>query len=564
MQDRGRPRTVELLLADDDEAAVPRYGLPLECLRSAPRPAPLDEPDALWDATGDPNDLRRQRWGLVAPSGPRGDRLLGLVEPLRRWRQEAQGGAPVAVYRVRPVMDSAYARGWKREVYRDERTPEKDRPRYLLLLGDLHELPLELQAELSTDAYVGRLAFAADADYEAYVAKVLRWEREPARESRARLLFYTSRDGTSATETGYRALITPSMAACRQRQEDADFPRADIHELGGTQESLLARASDVGAGVLFTLSHGRGRPPSGWAGPGERLAHQGELKLPDGRFLSADALASRPFVPGGVWFSFACFSAGTPSRSSYAHWLRKLPSTDPNARRGLEALPREGETPFIAAPARAALANPDGPLAVLGHVDLAWSHSFSDRGQGTPSRFIELLKELARGSRAGVALHTLTQVLNETSSELASLYNQEEQERAGGLPSSIDLLERARLWILRQDLANYLLLGDPAVRLPLASPREPARAVAPAPAPADFNRLASSVLRDQFRMPSLEAPAHGPEALEAVVLALLSGQQDAGVLADAHGVSVTELRRWEALYRAAGLAALARHLSGQG
>ncbi len=548
--------TLELLLAHPDEATrVPRGGLPLESLRSAPPPQPLDEPDALWDSTGDPNDLSRQRWGLVAPSGLRGDTLLALVAPLRRWREQQQG-APVKDYRVRSVMDSAYARGWKREVYRSERTSEKDRPRYLLLLGDLHELPLELQAELSTDAFVGRLAFARDADYTAYVDKVLRREGATASEPRARLLFYTSRDGTSATELGHQALITPSLTACRERQEDADFPRANIHEVEGPLEALLAHASDTGPGVLFTLSHGRGRPSGGWSGPEARLAHQGELQLPDGRFLSSEALASRPFVPGGIWFSFACFSAGTPARSSYAHWLQKLPPSDPNARRGLEALPRDGETPFIAALPRAALANPDGPLAVMGHVDLAWSHSFSDRGRGTPSRFIELLKELARGSRAGVALHSLMQVLNETSSELVSLYNQEEQARTCGRTCAIDPVERARLWVLRQDLANYILLGDPAVRLPLAATRTSAR-VEPPP-----TRVAMDVLGDQFAAPP-PAPAHTPEALEAAILAVLTRQRTLKEVAAGHGVSSDELRRHVDRYRAAGLAALTRTLSGE-
>lgn len=562
MERRQSPMTLDLLLAHADEAGGgPRGGLPLEALRVAPRPDALDEPDRLWDSTGDPNDLRRQRWGLVAPTGARGEQLLSLVAPLRRWRQELQGGADVLVYRVRAGMDSALARRWKREVYRDERTRERDRPRYLLLLGDLHELSLELQAELSTDAFVGRLAFAADADYTAYVDKVLRWERAPARETQARMLFYTSRDGTSATELGHRALVLPSAAACRERQEDADFPRAHVLALGDEGavplETLLAHASDTGPGVLFTLAHGRGRPPSGWARPEDRLAHQGELKLPDGRFLGAEALASRPFVPGGIWFSFACFGVGTPARSSYAHWLRTLPESDPNARRGLESLPQEGEAPFIAAPPRAALANPEGPLAVMGHVDLAWSHSFSDRGRGTPSRFIELLEQLARGSRAGVALHSLMQVLNETSSELTSLYNQETQELARGRPSSIDLVERARLWILRQDLANYLLLGDPAVRLPLA----PARAAA---LPADDGRLALSVLGPQFAQ-ALPPDAGGPadvEAMEAAVLALLTGGTPESLAAE-HGVPPAELEQWKEHYRAAGREALARYLAAR-
>lgn len=546
--------TLELLLAHAQEE--PRPGLSEAALQRAPRPDEVEAPEELWDALGDPNSLPAQRWGLVAPTGPRGDRLLALVEPLRRLRQEAQDGAPVKVYRVRSQMDGPYAARWKKEVFRLEGTSEKDRPRYLLLLGDLHEVPLELQQALSTDAFVGRLAFAQDEGYAAYVDKVLRWEGGAARQARSRMLFYTSRDGTDATELGHQGLMAPSAEACRERQEDGDFPPADILALGGEGpvpgDTLLAQASD-GPGLLFTLSHGRGGPPGGWARPEERLRHQGELKLPDGRFLTAEALASRPFLPGGVWFSFACFSAGTPARSSYEHWLRQLPANDPNARRGLEALPQQGERPFICALPQAALANPQGPLVVMGHVDLAWSHSFIDRGRSTPSRFIELLKALAGGSRAGAALGTLLQVLNEASSELTSLYNQEALERTHGMPSSIDPGERARLWMLRQDLANYILLGDPAVRLPLAS--------TVARAPASQPRVSMS-LSWPGSGPGPGGPGLGAAGAEEALLELLTRQRSPEEVAARHGISERELLQWEEVYCAAGREALARHLSG--
>jgi hypothetical protein len=555
--------TLELLLAHaDEDPSVHRHGLTVDTLQGAPRPAPLEQPDVLWDATRDPNELPAQRWGLVVPKGERGERLLALIEPLRKHRQQAQGGAPVEVYRVASEMTGAYAMGWKKEIFRTEKMSEKNRPRYLLLLGDLHEVPLELQQALSTDAFVGRLAFSSDAGYEAYVEKVLRWEGAAARETQARVIFYTSRDRTSATELGHQKLITPSVAACRERQQVDDFPAADILELGGEGavplEKLLAHAAEPRPGVLFTLSHGRGRPRNGWDRLEDQLKHQGELMMPDGRFLPAAELASRPFLPGGVWFSFACFSAGTPSRSSYTHWLRQLPTADPNAHRALEALPRQGERPFIAALPQAALANPEGPLAVMGHVDLAWSCSFNDKGRGTPSRFIELLKALAQGSRAGVALSTLLQFLNETSSELAMLYNMEQIEHLYGRPSSVDPVGRAWLWMQRQDLANYILLGDPAVRLPLASSKAETRAP---DSPKHEQDALRWVLGPGFGEPNQGDLGPSPAHAEKAVLALLTRQDPPEDIAARHGIPLGELLQWEKLYRDAGCEALARHLS---
>ena len=276
---------------------------------------------------------------------------------------------------------------------------------------------------------------------------------------------------------------------------------------------------------------------------------QGALVLPGGRRLTGADVASGAFLPGGVWFSFACFSAGTPARSSYAHWLRQLqaPQLDALA----DPLP-PGERPFISALPQAALANPQGPLAVIGHVDLAWSYSFNDQGLHRTSRYLGVLKTLAEGGRVGVALQALLRYLNETSIELTIHYN---THAMGGSQRPPGPERWAELWMLHQDLANFILLGDPAVRLPLAAPTAVARAperVMAAPAPA----------------PKMKSPTvHGasarlePAVVEKMVLALLSGKEPAETIAAGQGIPPHELRRWAEVYRSAGLAALAGDLS---
>lgn len=537
---------LELLLAHaEGRGPVLRRKISEEALQGAPTAPPREVPKELWNVNSNPNDLREQRWGVVAPMGPKGDRLLALIEPLRRARQEAQG-APVLEYRLPPKatgeVDGAWAMRWKQEVFRHEKTSEANRPRYLLLLGDLDQLPLEVQQVLSTDAFVGRLAFSSDAGYAAYVDKVLRWEGMPVREQRARMLFYTSRDGTDATSNSYRALIAPSVSACQQGQSLGEFPPADIRELGSEQpallDQLLAQVSEPGPGVLFSLSHGA-------AGSNEdRRERQGALLLPGGSVLMGRDVASRPFLPGGVWFFFACFSAGTPARSSYVHWLRQLHTRDPEAAQSIASvLLPEGERPFIAALPQAVLANPDGPLAVMGHVDLAWSYSFKDHGRPTPSRFLGVLKTLAEGGRAGVALSALQRFMNEASSELALLQKRTQVQTYGASPP-VDPMKWAELWMVHQDLSNYILLGDPAVRLPL-------------PAPAEERPRLSGL----FVVQGPAIPARDPVSVETAVLELSSGRRSLEAIAARQGVSIRELREWEEIYRAAGREALARHFS---
>jgi hypothetical protein len=549
----------ELLLASaDDHQPTLCEGLPLDTAARQPKPEAPRIPEYLYDQGGDPDSLPLQRWGVVAPVGARGDRLLELIAPLRALRKEQQDGVEPRVYRVPPGQDAAQAVHWVKTVLHDERVPVRDQPRYLLLLGDFNEVSLELQQVLASDGFVGRLAFPSDAGYEAYVQKVLRWARTPLPARKARALFYTAHDGTAATTLGYHALVSPSLASCRELQERGDFPAEQLAELGQpadwSKELLLEQVSSPQASLLFTVSHGLGAPKGGWKTVEEQRALQGAMHLGAHGRLEASSLASTPFLPGGIWFYLACFGAGTPARSAYHPWLSQLRGVGEfsgRLERVLESLPRECEQPFVAALPQAVLANPEGPLAVVGHADLAWTYSFQDMGRdgrSRPSRFQGLMNSLVRGRRAGVGLGELFRFFTQANTRLTLLYDQEVSAPAsrGGKP--VDPAERAHLWMLRHDLAGYILLGDPAVTLPLTREAEAARPQVPE---ARF----SSVLG----MPVAAAsPKPSADVMAEAVLALLVGEERPKAIAERVGVTLQELRRWEQAYKDAGRAAMER------
>jgi hypothetical protein len=182
-----------------------------------------------------------------------------------------------------------------------------------------------------------------------------------------------------------------------------------------------------------------------------------------------------PFLPEGMWFCLACFGAATPPRSAFHAWLTLL------AREGgqkdlsqavLESLPKEGERPFLAALPQAALANPRGPLAVIGHGDLAWTYGFTTVGapaRGRASRITGALEVLANGSRAGVALDALMRAYREVNDGLMTEYQERQDALIEGRPDPVDPVEHAARWMERNDLRGYVLLGDPAARLCLRS-----------------------------------------------------------------------------------------------
>jgi len=450
-----------LFLAHADDGPVLAGGLPLDSLALAPlAPAENALTGTLWDHGGDQGSLSSQRWALVAPSDAAGDRLLELMEPLRRRRREEQG-AEVRVYRVDPTMDGVASERWMRSVFRTSASRERELPRYLCILGDLEQVSLDLQQALAAEAFVGRIAFRRDEDYRAYAAKVLRWEEAPSPEPSGRALFFATGDDQGA-------LVQPALSACREGAQMGDFDAREVTHLDGGADRLFKAAADPGPGVLFTLSHGAGAPRGGWASPERRREHQGSLELGGEQRLTAERIEGRPFLPGGLWFCFACYGAGTPARSAYLPWLQLLERSGLLAPGAEAVLPRPEGPPFVAALPQAALANPDGPLAFIGHADLAWSFSYQDLGgQSHAGRFAGVVMDLMRGRRAGVAHHGLMRFAGEVSTALRILEEEDAAALAAGRPSRTTPLRRGCLWMSWQDLRAFVLLGDPAVRLPL-------------------------------------------------------------------------------------------------
>ncbi|AUX45384.1 hypothetical protein SOCE26_068660 [Sorangium cellulosum] len=548
---------IELLLAHaDDHRPILAEGIPPAALSAAPRPAELPLPTHLRYDAADPESLPDQRWGVIAPEGPAGDRLLGAVAPLCQARREAQG-ADVRVYRVPAGMGPVDAARWKEEVYWDRSVREEDLPRYLLILGDADQVSWDLQLRLASDTFIGRVAFAAEAGYAAYADKVLRWERAEAAAA-ARAVFLTVRDGTAATTLGHEALMKPTLELASARKAEGVFPASEIvaafDDVLSPLDALLEHAARREPGMLFTISHGIGAPRGGWKSLAEQRALQGAMALGLGQRLAAEDLRSRPFLPGGVWFLLACYGAGTPSVSAYRHWLERMRAAGQYAGRVdavLAGLPAGSAPPFVAALPQAALENPDGPLAVIGHVDLAWTYSFQDAGAprgSRPARFQGIFRALADGGRAGVAYHELLRFFAETSVELTTLDN--EDARAGAAAAGdAELARKAHLWMLRNDLAGYVLLGDPAARLPIA--RTPGRPRPPATLP-DVQAIVG------FKLKAERKVALDPRRMEEAVLELLGEPEAQDAIADRVGISRSELRRWADIYRDAGRAALAK------
>jgi hypothetical protein len=574
-------KDIGLLLAyADTQDAMLADGLPWQA--AAEGDAPLKKPEALSahlrSDGADPNDLVKQRWGLIVPKGAKGKRLREIIKDLVDHRKGEQAGYEPMVYELPPNMTAEQSWGWWRDVYHAPETDQLDKPLYGLILGGPELISWDFQTTVGRDLYLGRLAFPDDAGYESYVAKVLAFEA--AAPGQARALFHTVRDGTDATKAAYRDLMGPALERVKKNAERNRFGTKNIVTLGDMEgvsmHDFLDAAADPNPTMAFTVSHGIGAGRGGWASPEHMHREQGAMSFGKGIKLTHELVEKGAFLPGGAWFFFACLGAGTPVHSSYHHWLKKLQGMGAfsgNVGDVLASLPAAGQAPFMARMPQAALANPHGPLSIVGHVDLAWTYGFQDqevvvdaKGQEMiqtkerSARFDNIFQELVDGARTGAAYTALNTTFNNTNGELTTMFDAEEQARSEGKAITDTIarqLKKASKWMLRQDVAAYVTLGDPAARLNIAKAQPVARVPRAYTPAAVLGVPAAAASPSAGKVKKIDLAK-----MEKAVLQVIGGDELApGKVAQklvdkGHEVSTADVEAWVETYQAAGRAAL--------
>ncbi len=354
--------------------------------------------------------------------------------------------------------------------------PRRGVPFYLMLVGrpgplradDQVFIPFSVQYELDLFWGVGRLCFTAPqtglhdpAVYTAYAEQVVAYEqRQEPPTSRQIVYFGTQNNLDRSTELSTTGLIKPLFNGGAERE-----PIAGI--MGFGQELFVGKQAtratldqilrgDTAAGrpaLLFSASHGLGYP----ADNRDLAANQGALICQDWpgggavkreHFYAAEDLSSQTRVEGLIAFLFACFGAGSPQEDQF--------------------VVGQGQEPRIIAPYPLVAQLPQqllarGALAVLGHVDRAWSYSFSqDNLPSQTQRFESVIGQLMRGDRLGLATDQFNSVQGALAVRLAELQSQSKWGADERLLST--------LWAARNDARNYIVLGDPAVRLGFTTP----------------------------------------------------------------------------------------------
>ena len=408
------------------------------------------------ESVKDPNALEQAGWGVIFPSGVSAD-VVAALKPLLD-RRKAQAGALYHEFPDYPTGQSA--RDWlnKRGVTLAVVDPTQGVPLYLLIVGGPTEVPFEFQYVLDCYWNVGRLDFDTPAEYAAYAEAVVKYEQDASvQTTRSSAFWVTKNPADRATGLLHNQIGIPLARGQGGKPLGAD-KRFSVAEFLGEQatranlEAILRGDTATGRpSLLFTGSHGvafdSANPAEQRDGQGALLSQawaKGSPTTPDQYLRGADVPADAQ-VHGMIHFLFACYGGGCPARDTYS----RTPDNKP--------VPLM-DKPIVARLPQRLLAK--GALAVLAHIDRAWAFSFqNDRGGPQVQEFRSVMERLLAGDRIGQATDDFNRRWSVLGSDLQMLV--EEQQVTGAVPAP----NLANRWVARDDARNYLILGDPAVRL---------------------------------------------------------------------------------------------------
>ena len=447
-------------------------GLPLDLV-----PKLLNEKKKhLGPASGvDPQKLSSAGWGVLFAFDEKQENIDAL-RPLLDWRKSQAGD----LYREY-VGATGYKGQTKEEFLKDAGgfgpvDPAKNGiPYYLLFVGSPKQIPYHFQYLIDVQYGVGRIHFDTAAEYRLYAENVVAAEKNKLVLRRKAAFLGTANQNDSPTAASRVGLIEPLQKYVKDNEwwgeeikteqkvtwEVDCPPAAEV-----TRAGLLAKVSDAPA-LVMVASHGmdlsnepkelteeqrkkleinRRRYNGALLGQDHVFAANSPLLLES--FVAAKDVPETARLHGSVFLLFACFGGGTPQIEDF----KKANSEKRQI----------AEEAFLAALPKRLLTG--GALAVIAHVERAWTTSFkSKRGLVQLQTFRDTLRELLLGSPVGFAMEAFNLKWAELATSLVSEIDLDKNNpNTKNKPDSGPLRS---YWEAMNDTRNFCVIGDPAVRL---------------------------------------------------------------------------------------------------
>lgn len=426
-------------------------------------------------AADEPVDLRdwwdeRVGWGLVMRDNDalsESDRATGadvpeelrpLLEkrmgsPILRYRPDAGGESLRRYYTDRSaqsVMLSGSQRG----------TAPGRLPRYLLIYGSPTEVPWELQYLLNGPCYTDRLDLTGEALSNYVTALVHNWSDAKVKSDQP--VIWAVDKGQDDITFLMRYLIAEPLREALDKDTQVAGKARHVAGQDATVDKLATALKEMDAppAMIVTTSHGMTGPIDN----PEIMGHDlGLLVDANSELVRPQSLLDGWSPDGAIWYSHACCSAGSNSKTAY---LGLVPQRSP-VEQILLAVAGLGAQ---VAPFPRALLGAKRPLrAFVGHVEptFDWTIRNPESKQPLTSTLVQALYNhmyRARPEPVGLAFSDVFTLVGQ-------LFQQWSQAKEGALSADAAIRQRNREVALRTQLTALdreacVILGDPTVALP--------------------------------------------------------------------------------------------------
>lgn len=412
----------------------------------------------------DPNNLAEAGWAVLFSKSVTKEIKDALEPLLKRREQEAK-----PLYKTFEVGDQQDVYEWVKALGPDPNRPVNPRqgiPYYLLIVAPPEEISFEFQYRLDVVWAVGRLWFPSAAEFRVYAESVLSFEDRKVRRARSVALFAPEHSDDKATKLFSTEVALPWTNGTPGNRRLGDLPGKRFENRGYGLQCFLGSAAtkqnlqNVWSGkldggppaLLFSGGHGMGFLSDNAKfemAQGAMLCQDykpgpsGQPMNPDYYYTAKDMTESKDTnVHGMIHFFFACYGGGWPEFDDFS---------------GKDATPsRISPKPMLSRLPQTLLSHAQGgALAVIAHVDKAWGFTFSDNAEKSQLQcFSSVTASILKGDRVGQAMDKFNARWAFLDSQLREL--------------SLATVKAPKLcmhWAERNDARNYIVIGDPAVRL---------------------------------------------------------------------------------------------------
>lgn len=407
---------------------------------------------------------------LINKNDEEHDDIVTVIQQLARLRKMTNDGEKLEPIYFNDEPAAQWGK-WIDDIYFSSKLKNTNKPpKYVLIIGDPDMVPLKFQAQLSTVACVGRLDIADNIEnLKTYIKKLQSIEEDNPIVTKETIFFATNHGlaGSCYHPTYYTHHYIEEELA-KTTHHELGFNVKELVEKNAKKPDLITEIKNSTPCFVFASA-------LGMSDPERDMEHQKKItgammcegkydtEKPDAwLFTASDVDNAATFLKGGIFFQYGDFGYGAPAINEWIKWF-------PDSKE-LGIPPKIADTDFISALPKSLVFHKNGPIAYIGHFGQVLVDTFGQHEENNARRrwknrrepFQQAISDLLRyASPVGYAFESIRDKLNVINSQLVSEY--EDLEAAQDKDKQLDMI--LDTLIMRSELQNYMIFGDPAAGL---------------------------------------------------------------------------------------------------